>query len=363
MALWIQIALVVAGTLVVALGGLIVLGVVLARGDAQTNGLTYFGASPPERARLRKRLALHRRLLSPWIHALARLRRPSMEMVTFHEDGVPGPQGTCSAESFKAAMQSAFRPGDVVVATQMKCGTTWMLNVVYEILTRGSGALADEGTALSAVVPWLESTKGVTLEDAPALGQDPGHRLVKTHLPASACPRHEEARFIYVSRHPGSCFASTADFVAENMGPFTPSLPEVEAWFCSEHMWWGPWPDHVSGWWERSRTDANVLCIRFEDMKNDLSAVVAQVADFLQIGLTEQERQRVCDHAAFDYMRRHWEVFEMHPPHLLAPTARFFRSGSARRFEDVPGPMLERIEAWCGERSGDAPFYAPVSEA
>jgi len=44
------------------------------------------------------------------------------------------------------------------------------------------------------------------------------------------CPYHTAAKYVYVARHPVSCFASCVDFMAANMGAFTPGLDEIEQW-------------------------------------------------------------------------------------------------------------------------------------
>ena len=142
------------------------LSVVLAWSDQKTHGLGYFGLSPAERDRFRAKLKGQARLLFPILRVIG---RPSstLDNASFTYGGVAGPKGTCSEESFGRADGYDPRPEDVFVVTQMKCGTTWMQHVVYEVLNRGAGDLVDSGTALYAVSPWLEALKSVSVEDAP----------------------------------------------------------------------------------------------------------------------------------------------------------------------------------------------------
>ncbi len=53
----------------------------------------------------------------------------------------------------------------------MKCGTTWMQNLVYQLVTRGQKDLTETGTALYHLSPWLESRKTIPATDGPLLGQ------------------------------------------------------------------------------------------------------------------------------------------------------------------------------------------------
>lgn len=344
---WIAI---VAGALVVAFViQLVHLALVLAWEDQRTRGLGYYGLPADGRERFKRTLRRHAMLLFPVIRLLGRFSRFDFSKVTFVHRDLPGPKGSCGPESFERADLYQVRPEDVFVVTQMKCGTTWMQHVVYEVLHRGNGNLVDTGTALYAVSPWLEARKSVAVEDAPLLGSERPSRVIKTHMPADRCPYRAEARFIYVARHPVSCFASCADFIATTAGAFGPALPVVETWFCSDHaMWWRTWPAHVAGWWNLSQRRDNVLFVRFEDMKRDLADVVCRVADFLSMHpLTPEEVDRVVTKCSFDYMQRHKGAFEMQPPNLLAIDATLFVRGTANRHDDVPDDVRRRVMTWC----------------
>ena len=259
-----------------------------------------------------------------------------------------GPTGSCSVETFKAAAEYAPRPEDVFVVTQMKCGTTWMQHVVYEVLMRGQGNLVETGTAMYALSPWIEGRKSVPLDQAPLVGSERPSRIIKTHMPASLCPYDERARYVYVARHPVSCFASCIDFVDTNVGGMAPDIPAFEKWYTtSDLMWWGTWTDHVKGWWSRAQSSPNVLFVYFEDMKRDLGAVVVKVADFLGVApLSDAELAAVVHKCSFAYMQEHQDMFEMHPPHVLQTNAELFVSGAADRYKNVPADVRGRVAAW-----------------
>ncbi len=346
--IWILIGL---GALVVLwVGQMIHLNVVMTWEDQQTVGLGYYGLPPTERGAFKDRLRRHARLLSPILHLIGKTSKFTFAKASFEQDGLFGPRGTCDEESFARGFAYQTRPEDVFVVTQMKCGTTWMQHLVYEVLRRGSGDLVESGTALYAVSPWLEARKSVEVGEAPLIGQERPSRVIKTHLPVSHCPFDREARYIYVARQPVSCLASCADFIAANAGPLRPTIEDVEHWFTSEDMWWGPWPTHVAGWWEASQREDNVLFLRFEDMKKDLAGVIRSVADFLGITtLQDDEIERVMHKCGFEYMRENNDAFEMHPPHILAVDGQMFVRGTADRHLDVAEDIGDRVLDWCRE--------------
>jgi len=346
------------------------LAAVVAWGDHKTRGLNYYGRPSAERSRFKRMLYVHGLILSPTIWLLGRTARVDFSKVCFLYQGVPGLKGTCSPESFRRAVEYRPRSDDVFVATPMKCGTTWMQHVVYQVLTRGAGDLVASGTTLYAVSPWIESLRSVSIDDAPRWGAEKPSRVIKTHLPAQLCPYSPEAKYVYVARHPLSCFASCADFIATNLGTFVPPMETLEAWFRSgDLMWWGTWPSHVRGWWERSQRHRNVLFVTFEQMKSDLAATVRQVAGFLEMGdLEQREIDAIVRKCSFDYMREHAEAFEMYPPHVLQSRGAFFVSGKADRHRDVPEAVARRIVAWCRSelRGTDFPlarYYPDVAQA
>ena len=326
------------------------LSVVLAWEDQKTTGLGYYGLPLAARTAFKRTLHRHAVLLFPILRLLERTSAFTFRKGSFQHRGIAGPKGTCSKESFARADAYRPRPDDVFVATQMKCGTTWMQHLVYEVLQRGAGTLVDSGTTLYAVSPWLEARKSVATEEAPLIGVERPSRIIKTHLPASHCPFTSDARYIYVARHPVSCFASCADFVRENLGAFAPGQDAIEEWYCSDElMWWGTWVTHVSGWWELSHRSDNVLFVHFEEMKRDLAGVVGRVADFLGVrALDDAELSQVVRKCGFAYMQEHTHAFEMHPPHILAIDAALFVKGTADRHADVSPERRERLLQWAG---------------
>jgi hypothetical protein len=348
----VQILAVAGGVaLLLALFGIAWLATVVAWGERQARGLAYFGLAREERERFRRRTRFHAAALAPVIRLMARASPFAFDKASFRYRGVAGPKGSCSPESFRAGADYRPQSSDVFVVTQMRSGTTWMQHVVYESLMRGGGDLVETGGTLGAVSPWLESVIGVPVEDSPRLGRERPSRLIKTHFPASLCPYSPDARYVYVVRHPVSCFASCVDFLVDDMGVAAPSTGAFEAWFCSdEAMWWGGWPAHVEGWWSRSRQYDNVLFVRFEDMLDDLPAVVADVVSFLEMRpLDPAEMEAVTGKTGFDYMKRHRAAFEMYPPHVLATDSSYFAKGTSDRHRDVDASMARRIEGWCRE--------------
>jgi Sulfotransferase domain len=336
----------------------IYLATVLKWEDEQTVDLKYYGRSLAERQRFKRTLARHASILAPMVWLSGRMRTLDFRRARIQYKGVSGPVGSCSVESFQRAESYQPVPEDVFVVTQMKCGTTWMQHVVYEILYRGNGNLIETGTAMHAVSPWLEGRRGVPVDQAPLVGDERSCRIIRTHLPVVLCPYDPAARFIYVARHPASCFASCVDFFQTSVGAMSPTMQALEEWFCSkELMWWGTWSDHVLGWWRWSTEQRNVLFVHFEDMKKDLPAVIRQVASFLKVRpLSDEEVASVADKCSFRYMQDHESSFEVLPPHILQARANEFVSGSADRHREIPDNVRLRVVGWTARELAGSGF-------
>jgi hypothetical protein len=316
----------------------------------QTAGLAYYGRPLLERRVLKDQIRRRARLARPLVRLIAHVTRKGRTMPTFAFEGVSGPPRVSSPEVFAAASRYAPKPDDVFVATQMRCGTTWMQQVVYSILTRGEGDFDGHRSHLYAVSPWIDAVNAVSLDAAPLVGS-PATRIIKTHLPADLCPYDAGARYIYVARHPVSCFGSIVEFNRSMIGPLVPPTETLADWFCSDRMYWRPWPQHVAGWWDWAERRDNVLFVHFEEMVRDFPAVRARVTRFLGCSLTADEAGRVDERCSFAYMKAHEETFEMAPPTMFSVVGgQFLAQGSARRDGELTPELRARIEGYCRDQ-------------
>jgi hypothetical protein len=315
----------------------------------ETAAIRYYGQPLSTRQQIKRNLAERGRRLLPLFRFISLFpsRIPTVQFL-----GMVTPRTATDELSVRAAVAYVPVSRDVFVATQMKCGTTWMQQLVYEVMMRGKGDLSDAGHGhLYAVSPWIEATYGVPLADAPRLGPE-GMRVIKTHLPADLCPYSSEARYIYVTRNPVACFASTVDFFRLGAGLLAPSRAWILDLFLSDRMWWRSWPDHIDGWWRWAQKYPNVLFVHYETMLADLPSVISQVAQFLNIPLNPEENAEVLRKSSFAFMKKYEEQFEMTPPSLLSELApqSFMPGGNREREHTGALEERQRIMRFCEDR-------------
>jgi len=327
--------------------------------EIKTRGDGYFARPLAERQAFVKMLHKHAVYILPPLELLSKVfRLPKIPVMRYQ--GVTGPLMMCSKKSYAATLN--YKPGaeDIFIATQMKCGTTWMQQIVFEILHGGEGDLSDDGYRhMYALSPWIETspTSSVPMERAPLVGPKK-NRIIKTHMPAQLIPDNDKAKYIYVTRHPVSCFASCVDFINLLGGPMIPERKNLLDWYCSEDMWWMSWPDHVESWWKRSQQHDNVLFVHYEELKQDLPGMITKIAEFLNTPLSDDEHKKVVHKAGFEYMKEHEYYFEMFAPNVFSVSndIRFMQSGALNRHEDTDAIERERINEFCRERLANASY-------
>ena len=88
-----------------------------------------------------------------------------------------------------------FRDDDVVIATYGKSGTTWVQQIVSQLIFDGA-----EDIDVPALSPWLDlrvPPKDVKLA---AVAAQTHRRFLKTHLPVDALVYSPRAKYIYIGR-------------------------------------------------------------------------------------------------------------------------------------------------------------------
>eukprot|EP00211_Chloroparvula_japonica_P017142 CAMPEP_0119148226 /NCGR_PEP_ID=MMETSP1310-20130426/41517_1 /TAXON_ID=464262 /ORGANISM="Genus nov. species nov., Strain RCC2339" /LENGTH=303 /DNA_ID=CAMNT_0007140251 /DNA_START=119 /DNA_END=1030 /DNA_ORIENTATION=- len=216
-----------------------------------------------------------------------------------------------------------YRPGDVVVSVPIKSGTTWTMNIVYQVHNKGTEEFAD----LYSEVPWLEAraSPGMTTEQSVAaidtMAKDKP-RAFKTHSPPPLLPLHDAesgVKYVVVARHPAEVAASAHPFFKAHRKEFVESYGFPAAAFNApfdvfynemfKKRFAPQLVGFLKGWWPH-RHAANVLFLHFSDMKKDHAGTVKRVADFMGVELDDEETKRVLEYTSFPYMKTHASKYD-----------------------------------------------------
>lgn len=222
-----------------------------------------------------------------------------------------------------------YRPSrhDVVVCTFPKCGTNWTMQIAYQIAMRGKG----EFRHIHDVVPWPDFARQdlvvPLLDDTARQAAPTGLRVIKTHLEWERIPYTPDARYICILRDPKDAFVSNYPFVRDVMfGPLMPAVPVWLRLFFSDAAPFS-WSEHLHGYW-KNRHLPNLSILTFDEMKQDMAAVVRRIAEFMQVELAQEEFAAVCEKSSFVYMKSIDDKFK--PPALTpwsSPNRQMIRRG------------------------------------
>ena len=212
----------------------------------------------------------------------------------------------------------AFRDDDVVIATYAKSGTTWMQQIVGQLVFQG-----DENVAMHAISPWVDLRVPPATEKLAMLEAQPHRRIVKTHLPVDALVFSPKAKYIYIGRdgrdvlfswyhHHSTANALWYQIMNETPGlvgpPIGPPDPDVRRYFRAwlerdGYPAWSFW-ENIASWWA-IRNLPNVKLVHFNALKADLSGEMRAIADFLDIEVPKDAWPAIVEHCSFDYMKAH----------------------------------------------------------
>jgi aryl sulfotransferase len=218
------------------------------------------------------------------------------------------------------------RPGDVVIATAPKVGTTWTQQIVSLLIFQNT-----EPRPLMMMSPWLDARTQMPLPMMLETLESQDHRRsIKSHLPLDGLPIYDEVRYIHVARGgPDACMSflnhvnaytpflwGALDAVGlgdPGIGFAKPRPPRdalgffrhwitstptnamevmADAYFAMERSFWA------------ARGRENVLLVHYNDLKADLDGEMARIAAFLGVEVADDLWPELVEAATFEAMQR-----------------------------------------------------------
>jgi aryl sulfotransferase len=213
-----------------------------------------------------------------------------------------------------------FRDDDIIVSTYAKSGTTWMQQIISQLLFNG-----DTEQDTQAMSPWIDLRVPPKEVKLPAVEAQTHRRFVKTHLPVDALVYSPTAKYIYIGRDGRDVLWSlynhhlngneamyhalndTPGRVGPPLEPPSEDIREYwHEWLAKDgYPYWSFW-DNVRTWWE-IRNLPNILMVHFDVLKNNMPEEMRRIAAFLEIPIDESKWDLIVEHCTFDWMKEHGE--------------------------------------------------------
>lgn len=215
-------------------------------------------------------------------------------------------------------MQKKFksREDDVLLVSFPRCGTTWFKSLMFSIMNRTRYDFTSQSqshplltSSPHELVPFLEFYLGQNLPFPDRDNLSPPN-LFHTHVAFPSLPKavtDSRCRIVYICRNPKDVFVSTFLFLSR----WNISVPLEEALdlFCNGVSVYGPFWDHVLGFWKASSESPDrILFMKYEDVKSDTVNNVRKLAEFMGHPFSpEEERQglvhEIMELCSFDNLR------------------------------------------------------------
>lgn len=211
----------------------------------------------------------------------------------------------------------SLREGDVVISSWAKSGTTWIQQLVSNLLF-GIG----RPHLLPKVCPWVESRYVPEIRhaapDNPTLHR---RRAFKSHLDAIALPYCPNARYIYLARdgrdvawswyrHHRALRPIVYAAMIATVGradALRPTTSDFGAYFSDwlEKDGYPLWPfwSHLRSWWAL-KDRPNVLVLNYNDIRHDPYRTIKTVADFLELEVSASEVNTLLEVTSKTYMAK-----------------------------------------------------------
>lgn len=261
-----------------------------------------------------------------------------------------------------------FRDDDIVVATYGKSGTTWVQQIIGQLLFDGA-----EDLPVADMSPWMDLRVPPKEVKLAAVAAQTHRRFLKTHLPVDALVFSPKARYIYVARdgrdvvwslYNHHVTANEAWYAAINDTPGRVGPPidrpadnvvdYFRAWLERDgYPLWSFW-HHLRSWWA-IRDLPNVMLLHYADLKRDLPAQIRRIAAFLDVPIRDESWPAILAHCDFHYMRDHGDK--------TVPLGGAFWEGGAKSFiykgtngrwrDQLPADLSAAYEARARAELGD----------
>ena len=209
-----------------------------------------------------------------------------------------------------------FRGDDVIIATYAKSGTTWVQQIISQLIFKGRSDIP-----VAEMSPWLDlrlPPKEIKLEE---IEKQTHRRFLKTHLPVDALVFSPDAKYLYIGRdgrdvvwsmynHHANANQLWYDALNDTPGRVGPPIERPPAsikqyfdeWLAKDgHPFWPFW-ENIRSWWG-IRDLPNVMLLHFSKLKADMPGEIRKIANFLDISVDESSWPKILEHCSFNYMK------------------------------------------------------------
>ena len=260
-----------------------------------------------------------------------------------------------------------YRDDDIVINAYSKSGTTWVQQIVAQLLWNGG-----EHINVSKMSPWFDCRFPSKNERLEIVESQTHRRFIKSHLPVDTLVFSPKAKYIYVGRDGRDVLWSLynhhrnfkkdviqgIDSVPERTGPPLGEAPSsvlkyFQNWLMKDGYPWWPYWEHILSWW-KIKDLPNVMLLHFSNLKQDMPREIRRIAAFLEVAIDERKWDAILEHCSFNYMKAHAaDSVPFEGNIFVGGATTFMHKGVNGRWKDVlTSEDIERYEKTASEELG-----------
>lgn len=225
------------------------------------------------------------------------------------------------------------RPGDILISSYPKSGTTWLQNIVNLLCDEPQGKDLD----LYKATPWITANPQEEIDNLNS------PRIFKSHAKFSwlpECTINNDVKIITCYRNPKDqavSFYHHTQFFDKIYGgisgyTFDQYFDEIVS---KDNAEYGNVVNFMSEWFEQ-KDRRNLLILCYEDMVEDLEREVRKIVSFLGLEMSEEALLNVVERSTFSSMKKNDKVNKMATgASTLQHGREFIRKGKVGDWKDT----------------------------
>lgn len=217
-----------------------------------------------------------------------------------------------------------FRDNDIIIASTIKSGTTWLQQIVSQLVFKGKF-----NGKMNNISIWLDTLRNLNEEEIIELIEKQEHRrFFKTHSPASIVlnNQNKNTKYIFITRDFRDVVWSfynhfiNSKYVVRKNNEFTNTIRKMKKSSNPYEFWnitmenidffkkcksykiiWSYF--HTIKSWLEHKNNNNILILHFNDLKKDLKGNINKISEFLGYDHNEEIMNEVYKKSTFEWMK------------------------------------------------------------